>query len=159
MGLPGIVVEPTEDLLRLQDELIKAVEPYNAKTGTPTAFFSDEGGRDIQQFLISYIDNFVKAAAGERFNPYVTIGVGLETYLKEMLAEPFPSFTFSPVGASVYQLGAFGTARKELKALRPRLEKVEVIPSPNNFSNDTLTRSTSCWLIAAVCRLRPRLNK
>jgi hypothetical protein len=36
-----------------------------------------------------------------------------------MLAEPFASFTFSPVGASVYQLGSFGTARKELKALRP----------------------------------------
>ena len=34
-----------------------------------------------------------------------------------MLAEPFPSFTFSPPGASIYQLGTFGTARKELKAL------------------------------------------
>jgi hypothetical protein len=33
------------------------------------------------------------------------------------LAKPFDSFTFSPVGASAYQLGAFGTARKELKAL------------------------------------------
>ncbi|HSZ64714.1 MAG TPA: hypothetical protein VK825_00790 [Xanthobacteraceae bacterium] len=26
-------------------------------------------------------------------------------------------FTFSPAGASVYQLGTFGTARKELKVL------------------------------------------
>jgi len=34
-----------------------------------------------------------------------------------MLAEPFPSCTFSLAGASVYQLGTFGTARKELKAL------------------------------------------
>jgi len=34
-----------------------------------------------------------------------------------MLAKPYQSFTFSPVGASVYQLGTFGTARKELKAL------------------------------------------
>jgi hypothetical protein len=34
-----------------------------------------------------------------------------------MLAEPFPAFTFSVTGASVYQLGTFGTARKELKAL------------------------------------------
>jgi hypothetical protein len=33
------------------------------------------------------------------------------------LAKPFDSLTFSPVGASAYQLGAFGTARKELKAL------------------------------------------
>ncbi len=117
IGLAGIVVEPTDDLHRLQDELIKAVEPFTVKTGTPAAFFSDEGGRDIQEFLISYVANFVRDAAGKRFNPHVTIGVGTEKYLNEMLAEPFPSFTFSPAGASVYQLGAFGTARKELKAL------------------------------------------
>jgi hypothetical protein len=119
IGLAGIVVEPTGDLHRLQDELIAAVEPYTVKAGTPAAFFSDEGGRDIQEFLISYVANFVRDAAGKRFNPHVTIGVGTEKYLNEMLAEPFPSFTFSPAGASVYQLGSFGTARKELKALTP----------------------------------------
>ena len=117
LGLAGIVVEPTEDLHRLQDELITTVKPYTVTTGTPAAFYSDEGGRDIQQDLIDYIANFVTGAAGARFNPHVTVGVGTETYLNKMLAEPFPSFTFSPVGASVYQLGTFGTARKELKAL------------------------------------------
>jgi len=117
LGLAGIVVEPTEDLHRLQDELITAVAPYTVKTGTPAAFFSNEGGRDIQKFLISYVANFVTDAAGKRFNPHVTIGVGTEAYLNKMLAEPFASFTFSPAGASVYQLGSFGTARKELRAL------------------------------------------
>jgi hypothetical protein len=34
-----------------------------------------------------------------------------------MLAEPVEAFTFSPASASVYQLGTYGTARKELKAL------------------------------------------
>jgi 2'-5' RNA ligase len=117
IGLAGIVVEPTEDLHRLQNELIAAVAPYTSKTGTPAAFVSDEGGRDIQPFLISYVANFVTDAAGKQFNPHVTIGVGTEAYLNKMLAEPFESFTFSPAGASVYQLGSFGTARKELKAL------------------------------------------
>jgi 2'-5' RNA ligase len=117
VGLAGIVVEPTKDLHRLQDALIAAVRPYTVKAGTPAAFFSDEGGRDIQKSLISYVTNFVTDAAGKRFNPHVTIGVGSETYLKKMLAEPFPSFTFSASGASVYQLGSFGTARKELQAL------------------------------------------
>ena len=117
VGLAGIVVEPTEKLHRLQDELIKAVEPYTVNTGTPAAFFSEDGGRDIQNSLIEYVSHFVTIAAGNRFNPHVTIGVGTETYLNEMLAEPFDSFTFSATGASVYQLGTFGTARKELKAL------------------------------------------
>src|SRR5262245_48107855 len=100
LGLAGIVVEPTEDLHRLQDELITAVTPCTVKTGTPAAFFSNEGGRDIQEFLIEYVANFVTIAAGKRFNPHVTIGVGTEDYLNKMLAEPFASFTFSAVGAS-----------------------------------------------------------
>jgi len=33
------------------------------------------------------------------------------------MAEPFERFTFSPVGASVYQLGTFGTAQRKLAAL------------------------------------------
>ena len=82
-GLAGIVVEPTEDLHRLQDALIKAVEPYTVKTGTPAAFFSEEGGRDIQKDLIEYVANFVTVAAGKKFNPHVTIGVGTETYLNK----------------------------------------------------------------------------
>jgi hypothetical protein len=87
------------------------------KNGTPAAFVTTEGGRDIQEFLIGYVANFVSIGSGEKFNPHVTIGVGTEAYLKAMLAEPFEAFTFSLAGASVYQLGTFGTARKELKAL------------------------------------------
>jgi hypothetical protein len=117
IGLAGIVVEPTEDLLRLQQELIEAVAPFTVKSGTAAAFVTTEEGRDIQQSLIDYVANFVAIASGEKFNPHVTIGVATEAYLKEMLAEPFEAFTFSPAGASVYQLGSFGTARKELTTL------------------------------------------
>jgi hypothetical protein len=116
-GLAGIVVEPTDDLHRLQQEIIEAVTPFMAKAGTPAAFMSTEDGRDIQHSLIEYVANFVQIAAGPKFNPHVTIGVGTEDYLNKMLAEPFPAFTFSPAGASVYQLGTFGTARKELRPL------------------------------------------
>ncbi len=102
---------------KLRAYKIDAVRPFTVKTGTPAAFMSTENGRDIQKSLIEYVAYFVKIAAGKKFNPHVTIGVGTIPYLKKMLAEPFEAFTFSPVGASVYQLGSFGTARKELKAL------------------------------------------
>jgi hypothetical protein len=75
VGLAGIVVEPTDDLRRLQQELIDAVTPFTVKTGTPAAFMSTEDGRDIQPDLIEYVAHFVKIAAGEKFNPHVTIGV------------------------------------------------------------------------------------
>ena len=117
VGLAGIVVEPTDDLLRLQQKIIDAVVPFTVKTGTPAAFMSTESGKDIQKDLIDYVAHFVQIGAGKKFNPHVTIGVATITYLKTMLAEPFEAFTFSPAGASVYQLGSFGTARKELKVL------------------------------------------
>jgi hypothetical protein len=50
------------------------------------------------------------------FYQSVTIGIGPSAYLDKMLAEPFAAFSFSPVGASIYQLGDFGTARKKLAA-------------------------------------------
>jgi 2'-5' RNA ligase len=116
-GIAGIVVETTEELLRLQQELLDAVAPFTEKTGTTAAFVSADGGLDIQPGLIDYVADFSTVAAGKKFNPHVTIGVAPEVYLDEMLAEPFKPFTFSPVGASVYQLGSFGAARKKLQAL------------------------------------------
>ena len=78
---------------------------------------------DAKQRLLSatidYVATFVPEATGKKFNPHVTIGIATQDYLKQMLAEPFDVFTFSPASASVYQLGNFGTARKELKALNP----------------------------------------
>jgi hypothetical protein len=53
--------------------------------------------------------------SGEHYNPHVSIGVATKEYLDKMLAEPFAPFTFSPIGAAVYQLGPYGTAAKMLK--------------------------------------------
>jgi hypothetical protein len=116
IGLAGIVVEPTDDLLRLQQELIEAVAPFTEKTGTAAAYVITPEDPDINQPTIDYVATFVPKETGKKFNPHVTIGIGPQDYLKEMLAEPFDVFTFSPASASVYQLGNFGTARKKLKA-------------------------------------------
>ena len=117
IGLAGIVVEPTDDLLRLQHKLIDAIAPYSVPNGTVNAFASAQQGRDIQEFLVQYVATFVPAASGENFNPHVTTGAGPQGYLDEMMAEPFEAFSFAPIGASVYQLGTFGTAQRKLAAL------------------------------------------
>jgi hypothetical protein len=119
VGVAGIVVERTDDLHSLQKKIIDALAPF-AMTGTVAAFVSTEDGRDIQAALIDYVSNFVAIGSGPKFNPHVTTGVAPESYLKEMLAEPFEAFTFSPTSASIYQLGTFGTARKELKTLESK---------------------------------------
>jgi hypothetical protein len=117
LGIAGIVVDLTPELLRLQHELLAAVRPFTERTGTPAAFFSTDNGRDVQPGLIDYVADFVTVAAGKKFNPHVTIGVAPQSFLDPMFAEPFKTFTFSAVGAAVYQLGTFGAVRKELEPL------------------------------------------
>jgi hypothetical protein len=116
IGLAGIVVEPTADLLNLQRKLIAAVAPFETKIGTAAAFATTPEEPDINQPTIDYVATFVPKATGKHFNPHVTVGIASQDFLKKMLAGPFDAFTFSPAGASVYQLGNFGAARKMLKA-------------------------------------------
>jgi hypothetical protein len=121
LGLAGIVIEPTEALIRYQRKLIDAVTPFTVKTGTAAAFVTTPEAPDINQPTIDYVTNYVPNETGQQFNPHVTIGLASQEYLQAMLDEPFEAFTFSPVGVSVYHLGNFGTARKQLKSweLRP----------------------------------------
>jgi hypothetical protein len=117
LGLAGIVVQPTPDLLRLQQELIDAVGPFTVKTATAAAFYTTPAEPDIHPSVIDYIAAFMPDHSGKNFSPHVTIGVGTTAFLDAMLAEPFAGYTFSPASASVYQFGDFGAARKQLKAL------------------------------------------
>jgi hypothetical protein len=121
IGLSGIVAKPTPELLKLQADVIAAVTPFTVETGTSAAFVTTPDDPVIDPSLIQYVSAFVPKASGEHFNPHVTTGVALREYLDKLLAEPFESFTFSPAGAAVYQLGQFGTASKKLKEwdLRP----------------------------------------
>ena len=122
IGLAGIVIEPTDDLLRYQQKLIDAVTPFTVATGTTAAFVTTKEDTDINQPTIDYVAHFVPDGTGKKFNPHVTIGLASQDYLKKMLDEKFEAFTFSPVGVSVYHLGNFGTARKKLKSweLKPQ---------------------------------------
>lgn len=116
IGLAGIVIEPTDELIRYQQKLIDAVTPFTAKTGTAAAFVTTKEDPDINQPTIDYVATFVPRESGEKFNPHVTIGIAPQEYLSKMLEEKFEAFTFSPVGVSVYHLGNFGTAREKLKS-------------------------------------------
>jgi hypothetical protein len=117
VGLAGMVAKPTPELLKLQADLIAAVDPFTVETGDSAAFVTTPDDPIIDPLLIGYVSTFVPKASGEHFNPHVTTGVALQGDLDQMLAEPFEPFTFSPAGAAVYQLGQFGTAAKKLKEL------------------------------------------
>jgi hypothetical protein len=117
LGLSGIVAEPTPELLKLQQKLVDAVAPFTVSTGTAGALVTTPKEPDIQAATINYIAGFVPEHTGTNYSPHVTTGLASKEYLDKMLAQPFESFTFSPAGASVYQLAEYGTAAKKLKDL------------------------------------------
>ena len=116
VGVAGIVARPTPPLLTLQQSLIAAVAPLTVETGPIGAFTAPHDDPANDGLLIKYVSTFVPQQTGERFSPHVSTGVAPLDYLDKMLAEPFATFTFSPAGAAVNQLGPFGTAAKKLKA-------------------------------------------
>lgn len=115
LGLAGIVIRPTDELLGYQQKLIDAVAPFTVSSGTTAAYVTTPEDPDIVQPEIEYVAAFVPDHSGTNFSPHVTIGLAPENYLKGMLAEPFDEFTFSPATVSVYQLGNYGVAAKKLK--------------------------------------------
>jgi len=117
LGGAGIVAELNPELIKLQQDLIDAVAPYTVGTGTAAAFATTPEEPGVNDATMHYVQVFVPEHSGKNYLPHVTVGLAPTDYLNEMLAEPFEAFTFSPESASVYQLGNFGTARKQLKAL------------------------------------------
>jgi hypothetical protein len=116
LGLSGIVIKPTPELLKVEQDVIDAVAPFTVKTGTSAAFVKpDDPG--VNQLLITYVEVFVPEHSGGHYEPHVTTGLAPREYLDKMLAEPFENFTFSPAGAAVYHLGPYGTAAEKLKQL------------------------------------------
>jgi phosphoglycolate phosphatase-like HAD superfamily hydrolase len=115
LGVAGICAKPTPEILKLQADIIAAASPFNLRDGPIGAFTAGHDNPAIDKAIIGYVSTFEKIGAGEHFNPHVSTGNAPTAYLDQMIAEPFESFTFSPAGAAVYQLGPFGTAAKKLK--------------------------------------------
>src|SRR5712675_2385023 len=113
LGLSGIVIKTTPELLKLEQQVIDAVTPFVVKTGTSGAFVTGDVPEILPE-LITYVSDFVPKSSGEHYHPHVTTGLAPKEYLDKMIAEPFENFTFSPASAAVYHLGHYGTAAKKL---------------------------------------------
>jgi hypothetical protein len=118
LGLSGIVVETTPELVKLQRDLIDAVAPYTLATGSAAAFVTTPADPEINEPTIHYVEVYVPEHSGEHLLLHVTTGIGPVDYLDKMVAEPFQDFTFSPAAAAVFHLGNYGTAQAKLKELK-----------------------------------------
>jgi hypothetical protein len=116
MGLAGIVIKPTAELLRLQQEVIDAVAPYTEPDGTSAAYVTTPDSPEVNAPTLQYVKTFIPERNGKNFNPHVTVGIGQLDFVEKMQAAPFNTFKFKVAGAAVFHLGNFGTAQKKLWA-------------------------------------------
>lgn len=116
VGLTAIVVTPGPEVLDLQARLIEAVKPFTESGGSADAFVRTDAEPDINDATVEYIRDYVPVHSGPNYLAHVTVGVAKLDDLAKIEAEPFDTFTFSPAGLSVYQLGNNGTAAKHLKS-------------------------------------------
>src|SRR6266536_5932527 len=93
LGLSGIVIKPTPELLELEQKVIDAVTPFAVKTRTSAEFVTTPDDPNIIPPLIAYVSEFVPKHSGENYHPHVTTGLAPREYLDKMLKEPFEAFT------------------------------------------------------------------
>jgi hypothetical protein len=116
IGVGGILIRPTADLIRIQRTLLDVVAPFVTASGGAEAFVRTSAEPVIEQSTIDYVATFERVAAGEQFSPHLTAGLGRQEAVDELMAEPFDELTVTPIRAAAYQIGNFGTAAKLLHA-------------------------------------------
>ena len=114
LGLAGIVIEPTEDLRRLQQRVIDVVAPFAVEQGTGEAFAPRLDGGAIGQPTLDYVNTFVGLRTGMNYHPHLTVGIGTRDFVDALKAEPFEAFTVRAVSVSLYQVGDYGVAQRKL---------------------------------------------
>ena len=115
LAVTVILAKPPQRVLQAQQQLIDAIAPYTVDSAGAAAFVTTPAEPDINASTIAYVTDFVPKSTGKNYIAHVTCGVASVAFVRQLEAEPFTPFTFSPVAVSVYQLGNFGTARKKLK--------------------------------------------
>jgi hypothetical protein len=113
LGLAGISIRPTPALLGLQAALIDALAPFT-RQGTGADAFDGPTPAALLPATLAYINGFAAERTGANFNPHVTTGLGREDFVRAMVAEPFPAFSFGLTGAGLFHLGILGTANRRL---------------------------------------------
>lgn len=119
VGLAGIVVEASPELLALQRDVIEAIDRYARTGGDVSAFAPDPAGTPFSMFMLEYVETFVPRQTGSAFNPHVTVGIAPLPWLEAIERQPFERFIFDASAIATYQLGNFGTAARRLDQGQP----------------------------------------
>lgn len=107
-------IEKSKTLMSLHKEVIKRLDPYRNTHGSQEAYVQNFDDTPIDQFTIDYVPKFVSHHSFENYNPHISLGVAKILLLDSIAQNILKPMHFKPSSISIYQLGAFGTARKQL---------------------------------------------
>jgi hypothetical protein len=110
----SIKLESDPELIALQTELIKALQPYPTPSGGPDAFVTSPGKPEIDAKTIQYVKTFEQEQVGERYKPHITVGLTDSATAEQLQAQSMAPMRFTIEAVAIYQLGNVGTARKQL---------------------------------------------
>ena len=105
----SLAVDGGAALRRLHDLLLERLAPHAAPPGDASAFAG--GGEPARDGDVDWVTRFRTQAAGPRFEPHVTLGVGA-------LGESPPPIAFTAGRLAACHLGRFCTCRHVLGAWR-----------------------------------------
>jgi 2'-5' RNA ligase len=110
-GLMGIVIQPTEDLRRLQQRIIEVLAPFAVTEGSAAAFAPRADGLAVSPPTVDYVRHFLTLRTAELYHPHITVGIGGLAFIEAIKAEPFEPFPVQAEAVSLYQLGEYGVAQ------------------------------------------------
>lgn len=113
LNFVSVKYTPTAELKKFQHELMTELLPYKVTNNLAEAFYRDEN-EIIDQWTIDYVESYFVQNAGENYQPHLTLGITREDYITKYANQPPPLQAFTPSAVSIYHVGNFGTARKEL---------------------------------------------
>ena len=68
LGLMGIVIAPTPDLVRVQAKVIETLQPFLVAKGTAEAFAPNADGSLVNQPTVDYVNGFIATRTGDELS-------------------------------------------------------------------------------------------
>lgn len=115
-GVSGtaLVLDPTEDLRRLEERMVAATRPFRLKPEDAEEFIMTPDGSRMNADTIEMVDLFVPNGAGVNYRPHIFVGGAQADAAKRASDQPAEQVSFRSVGAAIYQIGAHGVAERVL---------------------------------------------
>ncbi len=119
LALMNIAIERSDSLSRVQGKIAEAIKPFSVANGSAAAFAVSDDLPKIDRSIVDYVTKFADDASGKNYDPHITVGLAQDSIANDIEAIRFPRRTFQAAAVAIYQLGAFGTAQKELWTWKP----------------------------------------